>query len=457
MLFNAFMYFYIYDLFVHSHLNFMIKRIILTPFQKFVKIESLSGILLFSATLIAMIWANSGFSDSYNSLWQYKIGVGSETFQLTKPLILWINDGLMALFFFLIGLEIKRELLIGELNGLRKAMFPLFAAIGGMIFPLLLFLFLNDSPQTAQGWGIPMATDIAFSLAILKLLGDRVPLSLKIFLTAFAIVDDLGAVMVIAIFYSGGVDWLLILYALIPLLILSFIGFKGVYSKYWTVILGVIIWVLFLKSGIHPTIAGVLVAFTVPIRQKIDMQYFKENLSKIMTGIAQSNNENVPVLSNEQIGHMDDLEDLTDKFTSPLQKLEHRLHGWVAYFIMPIFALANAGVVFGTNMELNTSLMMNIAIALFLGKLVGVTLLSWIGIKLKIAVLPEDINFLQISGIAILAGVGFTMSIFIANLAFVSNVIFIDSAKVGILIGSVASGLVGYLILRWSGGKEKGH
>lgn len=445
------MYFYNFGIFVHLYLNFMIKRIILTPFQKFVKIESLSGILLFSATLIAMIWANSGFSESYNSLWQYRIGIGSETFQLTKPLILWINDGLMALFFFLIGLEIKRELLIGELNGLRKAMFPLFAAIGGMIFPLLLFLFLNDSEQTAQGWGIPMATDIAFSLAILKLLGDRVPLSLKIFLTAFAIVDDLGAVMVIAIFYSGGVDWLLILYAMIPFLILSFLGFKGIYSKYWTVILGIVIWVLFLKSGIHPTIAGVLVAFTVPIRQKIDMYYFRDNLSKIMTGIAQSDNENVPILSNEQIGHMDDLEDLTDKFTSPLQKLEHRLHGWVAYFIMPIFALANAGVVFGADMELNTSLMLNIAIALFVGKLVGITLLSWIGVKLKIAVLPDDINFLQIAGIAILAGVGFTMSIFIANLAFTNNLIFIDSAKVGILIGSVVSGLIGYFVLRWSG------
>jgi NhaA family Na+:H+ antiporter len=445
------MYFYNFGIFVHLYLNFMIKRIILTPFQKFVKIESLSGILLFSATLIAMIWANSGFSESYNSLWQYKIGIGSETFQLTKPLILWINDGLMALFFFLIGLEIKRELLIGELNGLRKAMFPLFAAIGGMIFPLLLFLFLNDSVQTAQGWGIPMATDIAFSLAILKLLGDRVPLSLKIFLTAFAIVDDLGAVMVIAIFYSGGVDWPLILYALIPFLILSFLGFKGIYSKYWTVILGIVIWVLFLKSGIHPTIAGVLVAFTVPIRQKIDMYYFRDNLSKIMTGIARSDNENVPILSNEQIGHMDDLEDLTDKFTSPLQKLEHRLHGWVAYFIMPIFALANAGVVFGADMELNTSLMLNIAIALFVGKLVGITLLSWIGVKLKIAVLPDDINFLQIAGIAILAGVGFTMSIFIANLAFTNNLIFIDSAKVGILIGSVVSGLIGYFVLRWSG------
>ncbi len=434
----------------------MIKRIILTPFQKFVKIESLSGILLFSATLLAMIWANSGFSESYNALWQYKIGIGSETFQLTKPLILWINDGLMALFFFLIGLEIKRELLIGELNGLRKAMFPLFAAIGGMIFPLMLFLFLNDSPETAQGWGIPMATDIAFTLAILKLLGNRVPLSLKIFLTAFAIVDDLGAVMVIAIFYSGGVDWLLILYSLIPLLILSFLGFKGIYSKYWTIILGIVIWVLFLKSGIHPTIAGVLVAFTVPIRQKIDMQSFKENLLDIMRGITQTNNENVPVLSNEQLGYIDDLEDLTDKFTSPLQKLEHRLHGWVAYFIMPIFALANAGVVFGSNMQLDASLIINIALALFVGKLLGVTLLSWLGVKLKIAELPEDLNFLQISGIAILAGVGFTMSIFIANLAFANNVVFVDSAKVGILIGSVVSGVVGYLVLRYSGASKKG-
>jgi len=434
----------------------MIKRIILTPFQKFVKIESLSGILLFSATLLAMIWANSGFSESYNALWQYKIGIGSETFQLTKPLILWINDGLMALFFFLIGLEIKRELLIGELNGLRKAMFPLFAAIGGMIFPLMLFLFLNDSPETAQGWGIPMATDIAFTLAILKLLGNRVPLSLKIFLTAFAIVDDLGAVMVIAIFYSGGVDWLLILYSLIPLLILAFLGFKGIYSKYWTIILGIVIWVLFLKSGIHPTIAGVLVAFTVPIRQKIDMQSFKDNLLDIMRGITQTNNENVPVLSNEQLGYIDDLEDLTDKFTSPLQKLEHRLHGWVAYFIMPIFALANAGVVFGSNMQLDASLIINIALALFVGKLLGVTLLSWLGVKLKIAELPEDLNFLQISGIAILAGVGFTMSIFIANLAFANNVVFVDSAKVGILIGSVVSGIVGYLVLRYTGASKKG-
>ncbi len=433
----------------------MIKRIILTPFQKFVKIESLSGVLLFSTTLIAMIWANSGFSESYNSLWQYKIGIGSVAFQLTKPLSLWINDGLMALFFFLIGLEIKRELLIGELNEFRKAIFPLFAALGGMLFPLALFLFLNDRPQTAPGWGIPMATDIAFSLAILQLLGNRVPLSLKIFLTAFAIVDDLGAVLVIAIFYSDGVDWFLILYSLIPFLILSYLGFKGIYSKYMTVILGFIIWLLFLKSGIHPTIAGVLVAFTVPIRQKIDMNYFKENLSKIIEGISQSNNEKVPILSKEQIGHMDDLDDLTDKFTSPLQRLEHRLHGWVAYFIMPVFALANAGVVFSTNVDFDIPLMMNIAIALFLGKLFGITLMSWLGVKLRLALLPGDMNFVQVTGIAILAGVGFTMSIFIANLAFSDNAILIDSAKVGILIGSVVSGLVGYLVLRFSGGKKK--
>ena len=212
----------------------MTKTNFLTPFQKFVKIESFSGILLFAATLIAMIWANSGFGDSYQSIWEYKIGIGSEKFGLTKPLILWINDGLMAIFFFLIGLEIKRELIIGELNTVRKATFPRFAAIGGMVIRLALFLLLNKNPETSSGWGIPMATDIAFSLAILKLLGKSVPLSLKIFLTAFAIIDDLGAVLVIAIFYSGGINWMLLLYALSLLIILAGLSYKSLYSKYLT-------------------------------------------------------------------------------------------------------------------------------------------------------------------------------------------------------------------------------
>ena len=225
----------------------MIKTNFLTPFQKFVKIESFSGLLLFAATITALVWANSGFGDYYQSIWNYKIGIGSEEFGLTKPLILWINDGLMAIFFFLIGLEIKRELLIGELNSVRKATFPIFAAIGGMLVPLALFLFLNKNPETSSGWGIPMATDIAFCLAILKLLGKSVPLSLKIFLTAFAIIDDLGAVLVIAIFYSSGISWTLLMYSIVLLIFLFYLSHRGLYSKYLTFFLGIIIWILFLK------------------------------------------------------------------------------------------------------------------------------------------------------------------------------------------------------------------
>jgi len=429
----------------------MIDKIIITPFQKFVKIESFSGILLFGATVIAMVWANSGFSESYQELWNYNIGIDTEGYDLNKPLILWVNDGLMAIFFFLIGLEIKRELVIGELNSLRKASFPLVAAIGGIIFPLGLFLLLNQSPETASGWGIPMATDIAFTLAILKMLGNRVSLSLKIFLTAFAIVDDLGAVLVIALFYSSGIDWLMIVYAMIPLAILFYLGYKGLYYKYLSVVFALIVWFLFLKSGIHPTIAGVLMAFTIPIRQKINMKEFTETLTDITQRFKETKRDGLPILSKEQYQHMDDLEDLTEKFNSPLQRLENGLHGWVAYFIMPIFALANAGVVFSADMELDVPLVINIAIALLLGKGIGITLMSFIGVKLKIATLPGDINFKQVFGVAILAGVGFTMSIFIANLAFTGNAMLIDSSKVGIILGSVVSGIIGYLILRWSG------
>ncbi len=433
----------------------MLDKIILTPFQKFVKIESFSGILLFGATVVAMIWANSDYSETYQAMWQFDLGISAENFEFTKPLLLWINDGLMAVFFFLIGLEIKRELLIGELNSLRKATFPLFAAVGGMLFPLALFLLLNSSPETAGGWGIPMATDIAFTLAILKILGNRVPLSLKIFLTAFAIVDDLGAVLIIALFYSSGIDWLLILYAMLPLALLFFLAHRGIYIKYLSISIAIIIWFLFLGSGIHPTIAGVLMAFTIPIRQKIDMKEFTESLENTAQRFRETERDGLPLLSKEQYQHMDDLEDLTEKFNSPLQRLEHGLHGWVAYFIMPIFALANAGVVFSTDMELDIPLIVNIAIALFVGKGFGIALMSFLSVKLKIAALPDGINYRQIIGVAILAGVGFTMSIFVANLAFAGNSVFIDSSKVGILIGSVVSGIVGYMILRWSRGEKR--
>jgi NhaA family Na+:H+ antiporter len=426
----------------------MIKKNILSPFQKFVQIESFSGILLFIATILALIWANSSFGESYQLLWQYKIGFTSSHFELNKPLILWINDGLMAIFFFLIGLEIKREFLIGELNSVKKIAFPLFGALGGMLIPVLFFLVLNQKSETMPGWGIPMATDIAFSLAILKLLGNRVPLSLKIFLTAFAIVDDIGAVLVIAIFYSENINLGLLMAALVLLAILYFLSFKGYYSKYLLLIFGVIVWVLFLKSGIHPTIAGILLAFSVPVRQKINTPAFIENLSSIVENIKNAKTSEKPILSKEQIAEVDDLENWTDQYQSPLQHLEHRLHDWVAYFIIPVFALANAGVVFNSQFDLDSALITNIIICLVIGNSIGISSIVLFVKKIKLIAVPEDISNQQIIGVSFLAGIGFTMAIFVASLAFKNNPVYIDSAKIGILIGSFISALIGYTVLR---------
>ena len=432
----------------------MIKKKILSPFQKFVKIESFSGILLLIATIIAIVWANSPFGDSYQYIWQYKIGFTTETFELNKPLILWINDGLMAIFFFLIGLEIKREFLIGELNSIKKISFPIFGALGGMLVPVLLFLVLNQNPETVKGWGIPMATDIAFSLAVLKLLGDRVPLSLKLFLTAFAIVDDIGAVLVIAIFYSGSINTNLLFVALILLGILYALSFKGYYSKFLNIIFGIIIWILFLKSGIHPTLAGILLAFSVPVRQKIHTSAFINNLVNITNNIKQATVSKKPILSNEQIEQVDNLENWTSKFQSPLQHLEHKLHDWVAYFIIPVFALANAGVLISSDIDLDTSLIINIIICLVLGNSIGISSIILLTKKIKLIVIPKEISNKHIIGVSFLAGIGFTMAIFIASLAFENSPIYIDSAKIGILIGSLISAIIGFTVLRWKTNKK---
>jgi NhaA family Na+:H+ antiporter len=359
----------------------MKQRKLLTPFQKFEKIESLGGVLLFCATVIALLWANSPYSEAYENLWNYKIGFGTQDLELTKPLILWVNDGLMAIFFFLIGLEIKRELVIGELNSLRKAAFPIVAAIGGIAIPVILFFILNNDTAGNRGWGIPMATDIAFSLAVLKLLGKKVPVSLKIFLTAFAIVDDLGAVLTIALFYTSGVKWIYIIYACIPLIILYYFMFRDIYLKYLIIIFGFVIWFLFLKSGIHPTIAGILLAFAIPIRQKIDINRYIFQLSAIIDKIKASPDPDKPILSKKQIQHIDDLEDWTNLVQSPLQHLEHQLHNWVAFFIMPVFALANTGIVLGNDLNLDFGFACIIALSMIIGKGIGITLFSYLSIS----------------------------------------------------------------------------
>ncbi len=411
-------------------------------------IESLGGVLLFGATIIALIWANSPYVQQYEALWQYKVGFSFQDFKLEKPLILWINDGLMAIFFFLIGLELKREFLIGELDTLKKAAFPFIAALGGVVVPVILFLVLNNNAETSNGWGIPMATDIAFALAILKLLGNRIPLSIKVFLTAFAIIDDIGAVLVIAIFYSATINWMLIIIALLMIGVLAFLSYRKMYFKYFYLLVGIIVWVLFLKSGIHPTIAGVLLAFTIPIRQKINIKNYTSNIDTIISNIRNDENSMNNMLSKKQIEQIENLESCTEKVKSPLQDLEYGLHNFVAFFIMPVFALSNAGVIINTNIDLDYSLIINIGIGLFLGKTIGISLFSYLGVKLNIIDLPNGINFKQIFGVAILAGVGFTMSIFIANLAFVGSDIFIDSAKIGILLGSLMSGIIGYIVLK---------
>lgn len=427
----------------------MPKRLI-TPFQKFIKIEGLSGMLLLGITFVALIWANSSAGESYEALWNYKIGIQTEGFELIKPLILWINDGFMAVFFFLIGLEIKREILVGELNTFKKMAFPLFGALGGMSVPAIMYMLINVTPETASGWGIPMATDIAFSLAILNAVGSRVPLSLKIFLTAFAIVDDLGAVLVIAIFYSGAIKFSLLLVAVSLLMVLYYLSYKGIYSKFVLFFTGAVVWLLFLKAGLHPTLAGVLLAFAVPLRQKIRTPRFIDSLVGITDELRNVPRINDPILTKEQLLQIDELEIWTERFRSPLQHLEHHLHGWVAYFIIPIFALANAGVVISGNADMNVDLIVTISMCLIVGNSVGITAIILLVKKLKIISIAPQITNYHILGVSFLAGIGFTMAIFIASLAFAGQPVLISSAKIGILIGSIGSAIIGFSILRFS-------
>jgi len=433
----------------------MIRKLLLTPFQKFVRTESLAGLLLFGATIIALIWSNSTYGHIYEGLWKKEIGVSFQNFELKKALILWINDGLMAVFFFVIGLELKRELLIGEINTLKKATFPFIAALGGVLVPVAFYLLLNEDPETAKGWGIPMATDIAFALALLTTLGKRVPLSLKVFLTAFAIIDDIAAVLVIAIFYSVNVSWLYIFYGLILIVFLGLLYYFRKYSFVIGIVLAIVIWFLFLKSGVHPTIAGVLLAFTIPMKRRLNVSLFSDNLNSISQKLSNAVDDGKRhLLTKDEIKCIDHLDNLAFEVRSPLQHLEHKLHSIVAYFILPVFAFANAGVVIDLNYDFNYALMTNIAISLFLGKFIGVALFSYLGNKLRISEYPSGVTFNQIVGISAVAGVGFTMSIFIDNLAFQGDLLIINSAKIGIIIGSITAAAVGYVILRLTSKKQ---
>ncbi len=438
-------------------------KFIKEPLNRFIRLETSSSIILFAATIAALSLANSPLGDAYLAIWKNNISITVPGFELSKPILKWINDGLMAIFFFLIGLEIKREILTGELSHVKKASLPLFAAVGGMITPAILFTILNSGQPGAQGWGIPIAADIAFTLGILKMLGNRVPVGVKVFLMAFAIIDDLGAVLVIAFFYSTNLVWLYIGIALGIVAFLLILSRNGFYSKYFFFLAGIAVWILLLKSGIHATIAGVLMALTVPLSRKADTRSFyetgKRNLEAFMEDRkTDSNKQEKTILTQKQLEAIDEIEDITEKTAPPLQYLEHRLHGWVSYLIMPLFAFANAGVVFALSGESNFGLSLNIAISLLVGNFIGILFFSWLSVKIKLAELPENVTFKQLTGVAFLGGVGFTMSLFINNLAYTDQAL-IDSAKIGILIGSFAAGLIGYLVLKVTLPKEiiEGH
>ncbi|MCB0615982.1 MAG: Na+/H+ antiporter NhaA [Phaeodactylibacter sp.] len=422
------------------------------PFRQFIRQEASSGILLIICTVIALAWANSPLSGFYFSLWETPVSVTIGTSSFSKPLLLWVNDGLMAIFFFSIGLEIKREVIDGELSSFRKAALPMVAALGGMLVPAGLFFLLHRGNEGIESWGIPMATDIAFSLGILSLLGSRAPLSLKVFLTAFAIVDDIGAVLVIALFYAHEVDWNALAISASLLAFLFICNFLFSIKRNWVyIIVGAGVWYYVFKSGIHPTIAGVLVAFTVPATNNIRLKHFTQSIRDFLDDFRiEKAKEGGPFLPQKELDTLAGLKSNVRAVQPPLQRMEYLLNDFVAYFVMPLFALANAGVMLRGGLEVAYQpLFLHIAVALLVGKIVGIVVFSWVAVRLRVAGLPTGANWTQMAGLGFLGGIGFTMALFIANLALEDGAL-LAQAKLGILAGSLVAGTVGYFLLRWS-------
>lgn len=421
------------------------------PIQKFIQQEKSGGIVLGISVIVALLLANSPWSEEYFNFFSHKFGFvfDGKTF-LEYNLHHWINDGLMAIFFFVVGLELKKEIVGGELSNPRKALLPIVAAIGGMIVPALIYLSLNPVGEVHRGWGIPMATDIAFALGVLYLLGSKVPLSLKIFLTALAIVDDLGAVMVIAFFYTSEISVLSLLIG-IGFVFVMYLGNKmGVRNLLFYAIIGIIgVWTAFLLSGVHATIAAVLAAFTIPadVRIKED-SYIEKITNKLKKFKAVDPDDKIPVLTNEQLHILEEINTDTKQAMTPLQHLEHVMHPFVTFLIIPIFALANAGVSVSINPEelFSTNVALGTALGLLVGKVIGVVGFTLLLIKLKVAPFPNGMNIKNLFGLGLLASIGFTMSLFVTSLAFTQDV-HITQAKIGIFTASIIGGILGYWVL----------
>jgi NhaA family Na+:H+ antiporter len=422
----------------------------LLPFQEFFHQQASGGIVLLACTAAALVWANSPWAGSYHAFWRMELSAGLGAWGIVKPLHAWINDGLMAIFFFSVGLEIKREVLVGELSTVKKAMLPIAAALGGMLVPAAIYLVLNAGRPGANGWGIPMATDIAFALGVLAILGNRVCLSIKVFLTALAIADDIGAVLVIALFYTAGLSFVALGIGAVFLAMLIVVNRSGVHNPLVYTFLGIGLWAAFLKSGVHPTVAGVIIAMTIPARPQMTDTEFLERSQKILDNFRSASGKGARMLANE-IQHRSAaaLNRTSQLVQTPLQRMEHELHPWVTFLIMPLFALANAGVVIGAGITeaLTDRISLGIIAGLVIGKQAGITLFAWLAVKSRLAALPGDAAWKDIYAAGWLGGIGFTMSLFIANLAF-SDASFLVAAKVGILAASLVSGAAGWAIFR---------
>jgi len=412
--------------------------------QRFIKDESFSGILLFLATLLAVIVANSALSESYFELWQMALGVTLGGHTISMDLMHWINDGLMALFFLMVGLEIKRELLIGELSSVQKASFPIIAAIGGMIIPALVYISFNmDDPK---GFGIPMATDIAFALGILMLLGKKVNPALKLFLVALAVVDDLGAVIVVATVYTNEIHAEYFLHAGVVYALIWALNLKKVTRLMPYLLLGIALWIFIHSIGVHATIAGVLLAFAIPISSKVDEKEFiqttKESVDEFEKHI-----DTIPILNHHQIDALEDIAYNYDKVQNPLVKLEHQLHGLSAFVIMPLFAFSNAGVVLDFSaVSQNMMIVVGVVLGLIVGKPIGIVGFTYLAEKLKIVKKPDDLGWDEIIAVGFLGGIGFTMSIFITQLAFIDQSM-VAAVKIGIFFASFIAGIIGVLLI----------
>ena len=435
-------------------------QVILRPLQHLASQKPNASILLFMATLLAMLLANSTLADAYHNILAYPVDLGrfNPFMHHGEPMsmLAFVNDALMAVFFFLIGLEIKQEILIGELSSFKKAFLPIVAACGGMIVPVLVYYCVCSSAPGVRGVAIPMATDIAFALAVLGLLGKRVPLSMRIFLTALAVVDDIGGIIVIALFYSGSIAYQSLLLSLFLLAILYIGGKMRVDNMYFYYIIGFFVWMLFLEAGIHPTIAGVLVAFTVPARPVVKLDEFTQDMKgylELLNMDKACESKLATILSSRQIQALNNIQILADKTVSPLQRMADSLHPFVNYVVLPLFAFVNAGVTFG---DIQIASLPGVPLAVFLGLLVGKSLgifsFTWLFVRLRLASMPTGATYKQLFGVAILGGIGFTVALFIANLSFVGmsedGIDLLNQAKLGVFAGSFISGLCGYLFLR---------